>query len=122
MAKRAPLPVSPQPRAAGRVVVPVAQTLGMREAMALGASLATNLAGRSGVSVECDLSAVRVATLATLQAVALLALATRRNDGTLRLRNLSPQVRDALALAGLWDELWPDGILPRNYGVESCEP
>ena len=120
MPKRAPPPVPPRPGAAGRVVVPLAQTLGMLEATALGARLATRLAGRPGASVECDLSAVRVATLATLQAVALVALATRRNAGTLLLRNPSPQVRDALALAGLLDELRPD-ILPPQHGAESCE-
>lgn len=105
----------------GRIVVPVAQTVGMLEAAALGARLATRMAGRPGTHVVCDLSGVRVATLATLQALALLALATRRYDGTLRLRNLSPQVRDALGLAGLWDELRLDTLLP-NDGAESCEP
>jgi anti-anti-sigma regulatory factor len=104
----------------GRIVVPVAQTVGMLEAAALGAQLATRMAGRPGIHVVCDLAGVRVATRATLQALALLALATRRYDGTLRLRNLSPQVRDALGLAGLWDELRPD-ILPPNDGAESCE-
>jgi anti-anti-sigma regulatory factor len=104
----------------GRIVVPVAQTLGMLEAAALGAQLATRMAGRPGIHVVCDLAGVHAATLATLQALALLALAARRYDGTLRLRNLSPQVRDALGLAGLWDELRLD-ILPPTDGAESCE-
>lgn len=123
MAKRAPPPVPPQPGTAGRVIVPISQTLGMLQATALGASLATRLAGRPGVRVVCDLAAVHVATLATLQAVVLVALAARRHDGELVLRNASPQVRDALTLFGLWDELrlvGPHGTPKQRTEFGSC--
>lgn len=105
MAKRAPLPEPAEPGPASPIVVPVSQTCSMLDATALGARLATRLAGRRGMTVVCDLAAVRLATLATLQAVAMVALATRLHHGTLLLRNASAPVRDALTLFGLWDEL-----------------
>jgi hypothetical protein len=86
-------------------VVPVPPTCSLLDATALGAHLADRLAGRRGMTVVCDLAAVRLATIATLQAVAIVALATRHHHGRLLLRNASAQVRDALILFGLWDEL-----------------
>ena len=76
------------------------------------------------MTVVCDLAAVHVATLATLQAVALVALATRRHHGELLLRNASAQVRDALTLFGLWDEvrMSVDSVRPPALGGDPPAP
>jgi anti-anti-sigma regulatory factor len=51
--------------------------------------------------VECDLGHVRGADLATVGALARAAVNTRRTGARLRVVNVSPELRDLIALAGL---------------------
>jgi anti-anti-sigma regulatory factor len=55
------------------------------------------------VLITCDLSALGPPDAEMLDALLRLHLAAQRMGGSLRLRNVCPQLRDLLALAGLDD-------------------
>lgn len=75
--------------------------------------------------VVCDVGRLTSPTLATIDALARLALTARRSGGAIRLRNASPQLRALVRLAGLGDVLPGDDGLrfeARRQAEEREEP
>jgi anti-anti-sigma regulatory factor len=60
---------------------------------------------RGAGPIVCDVSAVAPVDVSTLDALARLALASRRRGRGLVLRNAAPELRDLVALAGLGEVL-----------------
>ncbi len=63
------------------------------------------LASQATSEVTCDVAALTGADIDTVDALARLQLTARRAGGQLRLRHPSQQVRELLALTGLYDVL-----------------
>ena len=71
---------------------------------------------RSGATVVCDLGALDDPALATVEVLARLVLAARRNRCLLRLEHASPLILELLALCGLAAVLAPSDDSGREVG------
>lgn len=88
-------------RALGTVVVTVHGELGLSASAPLGIVLADLIDGQGNLAVVVELPGLERVGPAGLEVLSAAAVALERRGGQLRLRRPSPEVSDALMLAGL---------------------
>ena len=99
--RSAPAPASRRPSAPTAIFLSIDAATDCADVPELCEEIRAALERGAGGPVECDVGAVSLSDVGTVDVVARLALGTRRLGHGLRLRHASPELVDLLGLAGL---------------------